>query len=88
MSEARRAGVITCRDDSVCKNRVLRGRRLSKLNSDSLVEPTFAADLDEQHRYDAACSATLAAAGRAVDAKNLPDKVQLMLRWQALLAAG
>jgi hypothetical protein len=35
-------------------------------------------------RYDAACSTVLASAGQGEDAKNLPDKVQLMLRRQAL----
>jgi serine/threonine-protein kinase len=38
----------------------------------------------QQHRYNAACSAALAAAGQGEDAGNLPDKVRLMLRRQAL----
>src|SRR5262249_2182629 len=44
----------------------------------------LAADLDQGHRYNAACSAALAAAGQGEDAKHLPDKVPLMLRRQAL----
>jgi hypothetical protein len=44
----------------------------------------LAEDLAQAHRYNAACSAALAAAGQADDAKHLPDKVQLMLRRQAL----
>jgi hypothetical protein len=47
-------------------------------------DPRLAADLRSGYRYDAACNAALAAAGRAADAKNLPDKAQLMLRRQAL----
>ncbi len=50
-----------------------------------LMEPELAADLQNRHRYDAACSAALAAAGQAQDAKNLPDKVSAGLRRQALL---
>jgi tetratricopeptide (TPR) repeat protein len=44
----------------------------------------FAADPRQQPRYDAACSAVLAAAGQGEDAKHLPDKVRQMLRRQAL----
>jgi serine/threonine-protein kinase len=47
-------------------------------------DPKLASDLSRQHRYNAACSAALAAAGQAEDAKNLPDKVALMLRRQGL----
>ena len=47
-------------------------------------DPNLAADLRQQHRYNAACSAALAAAGQGEDAKQLPDKVQLRLRRQAL----
>src|SRR5262249_51231797 len=35
-------------------------------------------------RYNAACSAVLAAAGQADDARQLPDKVVVLLRRQAL----
>jgi serine/threonine protein kinase len=47
-------------------------------------DPKLAADLGQQHRYNAACSAALAAAGQGEDAKNLPDTLQLTLRRQAL----
>jgi tetratricopeptide (TPR) repeat protein len=44
----------------------------------------LAADPGAWHRYNAACCAALANAGQGQDAKNLPDKVQRMLRRQAL----
>jgi tetratricopeptide (TPR) repeat protein len=47
-------------------------------------DPRLAADLCEQPRYGAACSAALAAAGQGEDARHLPDKVQRALRRQAL----
>jgi hypothetical protein len=47
-------------------------------------DPQLADDLAGASRYDAACSAALAAAGQAEDAKNLPDKVIVMLRRHAL----
>jgi serine/threonine-protein kinase len=47
-------------------------------------DPRLAADLRQPHRYNAACSAALAAAGEGEDAKNLPDKVRVMMRRQAL----
>jgi serine/threonine-protein kinase len=46
--------------------------------------PQLANDLGQQHRYNAARSAARAAAGPAAGAKNLPDKVELTLRRQAL----
>jgi Flp pilus assembly protein TadD len=45
--------------------------------------PKQANDLDQGHRYNAACSAALAAAGQADDARVLPDRVVLKLRRQA-----
>jgi tetratricopeptide (TPR) repeat protein len=53
------------------------------------IDPRLAVDLQPQyhqpeHGYDAACSATLAAAGQGEDARHLPDKARLMLRRQAL----
>jgi tetratricopeptide (TPR) repeat protein len=42
------------------------------------------ADLPSHPRYDAACAATLAAAGKGRDAALLPDKVVTMLRARAL----
>jgi tetratricopeptide (TPR) repeat protein len=47
-------------------------------------DPKRAAAHDGADRYDAACSAALAAAGQAEDAKLLPDKVVATLRTQAL----
>jgi serine/threonine-protein kinase len=47
-------------------------------------EPKLAADLGRQHRYNAACSAALAAAGKGEGAGRLPDRVVLTLRRQAL----
>jgi tetratricopeptide (TPR) repeat protein len=47
-------------------------------------DPRLTADLRQPHRYNAACSAARAAAGQGEDAKHLPDKVQQMLRRQAL----
>jgi tetratricopeptide (TPR) repeat protein len=47
-------------------------------------EPKLAEDWRGQHRYSAACSAALGAAGQGEDAKNLPDKERQMLRRQAL----
>jgi hypothetical protein len=46
-------------------------------------DPRLANDLNQQHRYTAACSTVLAAAGQAEDAHLLPDKVVLKLRQQA-----
>jgi hypothetical protein len=47
-------------------------------------EPKLAKDLRQQHRYNAACSAVLAAAGQAEDARLLPDRVVSSLHRQAL----
>jgi serine/threonine-protein kinase len=49
-----------------------------------IVDPKLTADLRLQHGYNAACSAALAAAGQAEDAKHLPEKAAGMLRRQAL----
>src|SRR5262249_12645088 len=49
-----------------------------------LAAGAFAADVRGPQRYNAACSAALAAAGQAEDAKHLPDRERLMLRRQAL----
>jgi Flp pilus assembly protein TadD len=48
-------------------------------------EPKFAADWQEWHRYSAACSAAMAAAGQGNDAGLLPDKVAAMFRHWALV---
>jgi tetratricopeptide (TPR) repeat protein len=47
-------------------------------------EPTLADDLQASHRYNAACSAALAAAGQGEDAGKLDDKERARLRKQAL----
>jgi tetratricopeptide (TPR) repeat protein len=47
-------------------------------------EPKLAADMNQQRRYNAACSAALAAAGQGEDARRLPDKVVTMFRHWAL----
>jgi serine/threonine-protein kinase len=57
----------------------------ARLYADAFVaEPKLAADLGQQHRYNAACSAALAAAGQGEDARLLPDKVVTMFRRWAL----
>jgi serine/threonine protein kinase/tetratricopeptide (TPR) repeat protein len=58
---------------------------VARLYADALAaEPKLAADLGQQHRYNAACSAALAAAGQGEDARLLPDKVVTMFRHWAL----
>jgi hypothetical protein len=47
-------------------------------------DPKLAAVSRQENRYNAACAAALAAARQGGDAKNLPDKVALTLRRQAL----
>ncbi len=47
-------------------------------------DPKLAADLQQQHRYHAACAAAQASAGHGEDARSLPDKVAAGLRRQAL----
>jgi hypothetical protein len=46
-------------------------------------EPKLAGDLNRQHRYNAACSAALAAAGKAVDAQHLAVEEWAWLQQQA-----
>jgi hypothetical protein len=46
--------------------------------------PKRAADLRQQHRYNAACSAALATAGQGEDGGQVPDEVRVELRRQAL----
>jgi tetratricopeptide (TPR) repeat protein/tRNA A-37 threonylcarbamoyl transferase component Bud32 len=48
------------------------------------IQPQIADDLSTGHRYNAACSALLAAAGDSRDAGTLPDKVRSGLRRQSL----
>jgi hypothetical protein len=47
-------------------------------------DPKLTDDLEQWHRYNAACYAVLAAAGRGKDAESVPDKARLLLRRQAL----
>ncbi len=47
-------------------------------------DPKLVADLKEQHRYNAACSAALIAAGQGEDARSVPDKERIRLRRLAL----
>jgi hypothetical protein len=69
-----------------CKTYKRRNVATVRLCADAFAaDPSLAADLRQQHRYNAACCAALAAAGQGEDAKNLPDKVQLMLRLEVLL---
>ncbi|HZV06064.1 MAG TPA: tetratricopeptide repeat protein [Gemmataceae bacterium] len=48
------------------------------------LDSKLAADLNQQHRYNAACSAAVAAAGQGEDAHSLPDKSVAMFRRWAL----
>jgi Flp pilus assembly protein TadD len=68
--------------------RVCQAKRLhaaaARLSADAFVsDPKVADDLQAGHRYDAACSAALAAAGQGEDA-GLDDKERARLRKQAL----
>jgi serine/threonine-protein kinase len=70
---------------SLCQ---LPGKRLhataARLAADAFTAvPRLANDLQRQHRYQAACSAALAAAGQAEDARLLPDSVADKLRLRA-----
>jgi serine/threonine-protein kinase len=56
----------------------------ARLTADAFAaEPKLANGLSKQYRYHAACSAALAAAGQAEDARLLPDRVVVKLRRQA-----
>jgi tetratricopeptide (TPR) repeat protein len=57
----------------------------ARLSADAFVaDPKVADDLKAGHRYKAACSAALAAAGQGEDAARLDDKEKARLRQQAL----
>jgi hypothetical protein len=47
-------------------------------------EPKQADDLQQQHRYNAACAAALAGSGQGKDTETLSDKERARLRHQAL----
>lgn len=57
----------------------------ARLYADALAaDPKLIADLKEQHRYIAACSAALVAAGQSEDASSVPEKERIRLRRKAL----
>jgi tetratricopeptide (TPR) repeat protein/tRNA A-37 threonylcarbamoyl transferase component Bud32 len=61
-----------------------RNRAATRLYANAFAtEPNLAADLKQQHRYNAACSAALAASGQSQDAARLDDKERAHLRQQA-----
>jgi hypothetical protein len=75
-------GVILAK---MCQEKKKRYVASARLYADAFAaEPKLAADFDEQHRYHAACSAALAAAGQGEDATKLDDKERVRLRRQAL----
>ncbi len=49
-----------------------------------VAEPKLADDLEDGHRYNAACFAALAASGKGEDAAALDDKEKTLLRMHAL----
>jgi eukaryotic-like serine/threonine-protein kinase len=70
---------------SMCLTYKKRYIAAARLYADAFaVEPKLADDLNAVHRYNAACSAALAAAGQGKDARMLPDKVVVMFRRWAL----
>jgi Flp pilus assembly protein TadD len=70
----------------MCRQFKKRHVAAARLYSDAIAaEPKLTADLEQQHRYNAACSAALAAAGEGEDARRLPDKVVTMFRRWALV---
>jgi serine/threonine-protein kinase len=69
----------------MCQQHKRRHVAAARLYADAFAaEPKLAADLGQQHRYNAACSAALAAEGEGEDARLLPDKVVTMFRHWAL----
>jgi serine/threonine-protein kinase len=69
----------------MCQGHKKRHGAAARLYADAFAtEPRLAADLDQQYRYNAACSALLAAAGQGGDARLLPDRVVCMFRRWAL----
>jgi tetratricopeptide (TPR) repeat protein len=68
----------------VCVSRKLH-RALARLYADAFAaDPKLADDMKVQHRYNAACHAALAAAGRGEDAAGLAEGERLALRRRAL----
>jgi tetratricopeptide (TPR) repeat protein/tRNA A-37 threonylcarbamoyl transferase component Bud32 len=69
----------------MCQQHKKRHVAAARLFADAFAtQPELAADLNHQHRYNAACSAALAAATEGEDARLLPDKVVTMFRHWAL----
>ena len=56
----------------------------TRLAAEAFADPQVAPNLVQAHRYNAACSAALAASGQGVDADKLDDKERARLRQQAL----
>jgi tetratricopeptide (TPR) repeat protein len=69
----------------MCQQHKKRHVAAARLYADAFTaEPKLAADLGQQHRYNAARSAALASAGQGEDARLLPDKAVCMFRHWAL----
>jgi tetratricopeptide (TPR) repeat protein len=70
---------------SLCRQYKNRPAAAARLYAEAFTaDPKLAADLNAQHRYSAACSAALAAAGQGEDARLLPDKTTALFRHWAL----
>jgi serine/threonine-protein kinase len=67
-----------------CRSKGLQTRAARLYAEAFAADPKLANDLEHAHRYYAAASAAQAAAGTNEDTKDLPDKVRVMLRRQAL----
>jgi tetratricopeptide (TPR) repeat protein len=69
----------------MCQDHKKQHAAAARLYADAFAaDARLAADLQRQHRYNAACSAALAA-GQGEDARRLPDKVVSMFRRWALV---
>jgi tetratricopeptide (TPR) repeat protein len=69
----------------LCQNYKKRYTAAARFYADAFAaNAKLADDLARQHRYNAACAATLAAAGKGEDAAMLKDKKRTRLRKQAL----
>jgi tetratricopeptide (TPR) repeat protein len=69
---------------AICRSRKMHAAAARFAAAAFAVEPRSADDLEAGHRYDAACDAALAAAGKSKDAAKLDDKEKARLRKQAL----
>ena len=68
----------------ICTNKKLYRSAAGLYAAAFAADPKLADDLKEVHRYNAACIAALAAAGRGEDAAQLDDAERTRLRRQAL----